>query len=102
MSETAVRTVVCVKCGGTTRLAPDDGVRQYLPHIAGYRSNDDTVPCDNCGGQTMSNRGTGRTRVDPATGAGCLHSYRHQRGGNCYHIYTCTKCGDRYDIDSGD
>ena len=32
----------------------------------------------------------------------CNHRFEHKSGGNCYHIYTCTKCGARYDIDSGD
>jgi hypothetical protein len=32
----------------------------------------------------------------------CDHEYEHKSGGNCYHIYTCTKCGHRYDVDSSD
>ncbi len=69
---------------------------------AGYRASDDTLPCDNCGGQTMAVSGTGTTRVDPATGLGCLHTVRSEKRGNCYHVYTCTKCEWSYDIDSGD
>lgn len=32
----------------------------------------------------------------------CDHTFEHQSGGNCYHIYTCSKCGARYDVDSSD
>jgi len=90
---------ICPKCNGTARRAPDEGIR---PVFAAYCR----LPRERRHAAVRQlrrpDRGTGRTRVDPATGAGCLHSYRHQQGGNCYHIYTCTKCGDRYDIDSGD
>lgn len=33
----------------------------------------------------------------PATG-----EWKSVMAGNCYHVYTCTKCGSSYDIDSGD
>jgi hypothetical protein len=32
----------------------------------------------------------------------CDHDFEHRSGGNCYHIYTCKKCGARYDVDSSD
>lgn len=32
----------------------------------------------------------------------CDHDFEHKSGGNCYHIYTCKKCGARYDVDSSD
>lgn len=32
----------------------------------------------------------------------CEHEFEHKSGGNCYHIYTCKKCGARYDVDSSD
>jgi hypothetical protein len=32
----------------------------------------------------------------------CAHEFKHESGGNCYHIYTCPKCGARYDVDSSD
>jgi hypothetical protein len=32
----------------------------------------------------------------------CVHEFEHRSGGNCYHIYTCKKCGARYDVDSSD
>lgn len=90
----------CPKCLGSGRRPCPESTRQY--RVATYRASDDTLACDNCGGQTMSLTATGQTRVDPATGLGCLHEYRGVKAGNCYHVHTCTKCGDRYDIDSGD
>ena len=59
-------------------------------------------PCFNCGAQTMGGRAHGHTKIDPATGKGCSHTYVEKNGGRCYHIYTCSKCQDRYDIDSSD
>lgn len=93
-------TATCPKCNGTGRRPADDACRRY--RIATYRESDHTLACDNCGGQTMSLTAKGVTRIDPATGLGCLHTYVGQQAGNCYHIYRCTKCGDQYDIDSGD
>jgi len=95
----------CPKCNGSTRRPYDythDTKGQYRKGTATYREADDTLACDNCGGQSMSLTATGMTRIDPATGFGCLHTYRGVKAGNCYHVYTCTKCGDQYDIDSGD
>lgn len=96
---------MCPKCNGSTRMPYEythDKTGQYRKVMAGYRESDDTLACDNCGGQTMGLKATGRTRIDPATGMGCMHTYRGRTTSNCYHEYTCTKCGDRYDIDSGD
>lgn len=58
--------------------------------------------CTNCGGQTMSGKALGYTKIDPTTGRGCHHKYTSQTIGRCYHRYTCTKCGSQHDIDSGD
>jgi len=69
---------------------------------AGYDHATQTITCRNCGGQTMSGVAQGYTRLDPATGLGCLHVWEGHKAGNCYHVYTCTKCGEWYDIDSGD
>lgn len=32
--------------------------------------------------------------------AGCDHEYESEKLGNCYHRYTCKKCGHSYTIDS--
>jgi uncharacterized protein with PIN domain len=96
----AVTLATCPKCNGSTRRPADEAARKW--RLATYRESDHTLACDNCGGQTMSLTAKGKTRIDPATRLGCLHTYRGEQAGNCYRIYTCTKCGDRYDIDSGD
>ena len=93
---------VCPKCNGSTRRPLPESSRKYADIIATYDKATDTLACDNCGGQTMSLRATGRTRIDPATGLGCMHKYNGVTTSNCYHEHTCIKCGDRYDIDSGD
>lgn len=89
----------CPKCDGTGRVKYEG---RYSRHVYGYDEASGTVPCDNCGGQYMSLRATGQTRVDPATGNGCLHSYDGRNVGRCLTQYTCSKCGDRHDIDSSD
>ncbi len=94
------REATCPVCNGTKRVPA--GASKYKTITATYDEKTDTFACRNCGGQTMSLSAQGVTRVDPATGLGCLHTYVGQQAGNCYNIYTCTKCGDRYDIDSGD
>lgn len=88
--------LTCPKCNGSKRVPPTESIRKYLPNVATYDAATDTIACDNCGSQTMSLRGTGVTRD------GCLHEYEEETVGNCYHKYTCTKCGDVYNIDSGD
>lgn len=91
----------CPKCNGTTRI-PWVGGPQYKNIVAGYDAATDTLACDNCGGQTMSLKATGMTRIDPTTGLGCMHEFTHTLAGNCYHRYDCGRCGARYHIDSGD
>jgi DNA-directed RNA polymerase subunit RPC12/RpoP len=68
---------------------------------SGYDASDDTINCQNCGGQTMYGNPTGfsRTRKD---GAPCEHEYTGVKRGRCYTVYTCVHCGYSYDIDSGD
>lgn len=102
-------TGVCPVCNGSTRRPVPDETRRYIKYnerwghwgIAGYDPDTDSLPCDNCGGQTMSGRGTGLVtlRID---GTPCRHEYRYQSAGNCYHRYTCRHCGHVYHIDSGD
>lgn len=87
----------CPKCNGSGR-EPYNGNWAHI--TAGYR--DGTVPCQNCGGQTMSMQATGQTRIDPATGLGCMHEFVGTEKRNCYVVYTCKRCGIQYDIDSGD
>jgi hypothetical protein len=90
----------CPACNGSKRKSAADN--PYRKITAGYDPATDTLACSNCGGQTMSGIASGKVPIDPATGLGCEHSYVIHSGGRCYHIYTCRKCGHRYDIDSGD
>jgi DNA-directed RNA polymerase subunit RPC12/RpoP len=75
---------------------------QYKGIMSGYDKETDTMACRNCGGQTMYGKPLGYTAIDPETGLGCKHEYVGRDAGRCYTIYTCRKCGSRYDIDSGD
>ena len=93
---------ICPVCNGTKRV-PYAG--QYAHVIYGYDKETGTVPCGNCGGQTMSLSPTGVVPLRP-DGTPCTHIYQEtgpvasrQRG---WHEYTCTGCDDQYAIDSGD
>lgn len=58
--------------------------------------------CRNCGGQYQIPVPTGTVRLD-TTGQPCKHEYQLVRSsGDCYRVYCCPHCGDRYDEDSGD
>lgn len=94
--------VLCPCCRGTGRTKPTEGYEQYKHVYAGYDAATDTLPCKNCGGQTMGGHAYGWTLPNPATQLGCKHQYTGRSGGRCYHIYTCNHCGYRYDIDSSD
>lgn len=90
----------CPVCNGTKRVPAGDA--QYTDIIYGYDKATHTFLCRNCGGQTMGLNPTGLVPIDPSTGRGCVHHFEGRQAGNCYHVYTCTKCKYRYDIDSGD
>lgn len=93
---------VCPKCHGSCRIPVPPEQQQYKHLYSAYDKATDTLECDNCGGQTMYGKAKGYTKIDHNTGEGCLHTFRGEKRGNCYHVYTCTKCGSSYDIDSGD
>ena len=88
---------ICPCCNGT-------GLRELSVQEQSYSWNKGATQgkCLNCGGQTMSGKAKGYTKTDPSTGKGCKHTYTKKNAGQCYHIYTCSECGDKYDIDSGD
>lgn len=115
----------CPACDGTTRIPVGEQSRRYLRYnarwghwgIAGYQPagpgpfvdgqgyEGGTLPCTNCGGQTMFGTPTGLVPLR-ADGTPCLHTYaehstpqERQRGA---HRYRCTGCGERNTIDSGD
>lgn len=110
MTSTEKKTGTCPTCQGSGRRPVPADTRQYVKFnerwgtwgVAGYDPDTDTLPCRNCGGQTMSMKGTGVVLLRP-DGTPCQHEYTYQLAGNCYHRYTCKHgCGHVYHIDSGD
>jgi hypothetical protein len=124
LDEWEVATGTCPVCDGTTRRPVPEDTRRYIRYnarwghwgIAGYQPAgagpfaDDqgyeggTLPCCNCGGQTMSMTATGQVLLRP-DGTPCEHKYgdgpnsNHRYG---KHDHVCIHCGHRYFIDSGD
>ena len=89
----------CPVCNGTRRVPAGDN--KYKHVIAGYNASDDTFGCRNCGGQYMMGSPTGEVRLRE-DGTPCTHAYTSRTVGRCLTEYTCTHCGDRHQIDSGD
>jgi hypothetical protein len=94
---------VCPVCKGTGHRPCPDNLREYgVKHgWYGYRAEDDTVDCTNCGAQYMFSSPKGRVPLN-RDGQPCVHDYRGAKAGNCLTRYTCVHCDDVYDIDSGD
>jgi hypothetical protein len=90
----------CPECNGSTRV-PYNLNPSWKRVIAGYDAATDTLPCSNCGGQYMFGRPTGKVPLN-LLGNPCTHVYKGRNAGRCLTEYTCTECGDRYQIDSGD
>ena len=89
---------LCPVCNGT-------GIGRALDEkelIYSWNKGKTHYQCNNCGGQDMGGKARGYTRLDPATGKGCLHAFVGRNAGRCYTVFTCSKCLDKYDIDSGD
>lgn len=90
---------VCPVCNGSHRRPA--GADPYKKVYAGYDAESDTLPCLNCGGQTMYGKPTGQVPLR-SDGSPCHHEYIGRNAGRCYTIYTCKHCNHSYDIDSGD
>lgn len=90
---------VCPVCNGTGRNNVGD--KPYKESFAGYDKETNTLPCNNCGGQTMYGKPTGKVRLRP-DGTPCIHSYGSRNVGRCLTEYKCVHCGYTYTIDSGD
>lgn len=90
---------VCPKCYGTARIpaTPD----QARWKVATYNETSNTVACTNCGGQTMSLKGTGRVALR-TDGTPCMHEWASRNVGRCLTQYTCKHCPTTFQIDSGD
>ena len=94
----------CPACNGTGHMPCPDHLRKYGVSNGwyGYRAEDDTVTCTNCGGQTMYGQPTGKVNLRKDNRQPCVHEYESKKLGNCYHGYTCRHCDFNYSIDSGD
>lgn len=91
----------CPVCNGSGRVPVPERMARYKNVIAGYDAATDTFGCTNCGGQYMFGRPTGEVRLNK-DGVPCTHKYSSRTIGRCLTEYTCSECGDRYEIDSGD
>ena len=94
---------MCPVCNGTGQRPCPDHLRKYGVSNGwyGYRAEDDTVHCDNCGSQYMFGKPTGQVKLN-REGVPCKHNYTGKTVGRCLTQYTCEHCGDSYQIDSGD
>lgn len=88
----------CPKCHGTGNGA----ALTLFEKLYTWNKERTHHPCNNCGGQYMYGKPSGMTHIDPSTGLGCMHEYKHSLLGRCYHGYRCDNCGDNFTIDSGD
>lgn len=86
---------ICPCCNGTGLVPTTEEQKKFS-----WWKDKTHLPCQNCGGQTQFGNALGYTNIDPATGLGCHHVCTYRKKGNCWHEYTCEKCGFCYDIDS--
>ncbi len=91
----------CPVCNGTGRSDAGDYSIDLCLRTASYDKATHTFKCYNCGGQSMFSKPVGYVKLNKE-GKPCKHSYVGRNAGRCYTWYTCSECGDEYDIDSGD
>ncbi len=87
---------VCPVCNGTKEVPLTAAELKYS-----WNKDKTHRDCTNCGGQTMYGRATGQVPLNKE-GQPCKHKYTSLTIGRCLTEYTCTDCGHRYEIDSGD
>lgn len=94
---------ICPVCNGTGHKPCPENLRYYGQKSGwyGYRASDDTVDCDNCGGQMMFGKATGKVPLRE-DGTPCKHEYTGESPGLCLTEYTCKHCKHSYQVDSGD
>jgi hypothetical protein len=92
---------ICPVCNGSGRVPVPAHQQKYKTVYASYDADTDTLSCNNCGGQTMFGRPTGKVPLNHS-GEPCVHQYTSRNIGRCLTEYTCSECGHRYEIDSGD
>lgn len=94
-----IKTGICPVCNGSKRMSAASIA--YKSGYRGYDADSDTLPCNNCGGQTMWGEPSGVVSLrDDDTP--CVHEYDCRKKGRCYHVYYCKHCSYSFDIDSGD
>lgn len=86
----------CPVCNGTGEVPLTDYDKQWS-----WNKDKTHKECSNCGGQYMYGKGRGQVRLNK-DGVPCTHKYTSRNVGRCLTEYTCSDCGDRYEIDSGD
>mgnify|MGYP003351192026 CR=1 FL=1 len=94
---------ICPVCNGSGHRPCPDNLRDYGVKYGwyNYRAEDDTVTCNNCGGQYMFGQPTGEVPLR-SEGTPCKHEYTSATVGRCLTRYTCKHCKSSYEIDSGD
>lgn len=95
---------VCPVCNGSKVMPCPDNMREHGIKYGwfGYDKERDTVPCNNCGGQTMTSTPTGMVYLRYKDSKPCTHDVNGKKVGNCLYEYSCKYCGFTYQIDSGD
>ena len=88
--------VTCPVCKGFGKLPLEESEKRYS-----WNKDRTHKECCNCGGQYMYGKGHGTVQMNK-NGEPCTHKYTGRTVGRCLTEYTCSDCGDRYQIDSGD
>jgi len=86
----------CPVCNGSGKVPLTENEKRYS-----WNKDKTDRECHNCGGQYMYGTAKGQVRLNK-DGVPCTHKYTSRNVGRCLTEYTCTDCGDRYQIDSGD
>lgn len=101
---TGVTKEICPVCHGTKKMVPSEQLKEFIRRYSTAYSEEyttESVPCNNCGGQTQTGKPTGYVYVREG-GVPCTHQYTSQQMSMSYRKLTCIKCGATHFIDSGD
>lgn len=89
----------CPVCNGSGRRPA--GADPHKKVYSSYDEATDTLACNNCGGQYMYSKPTGKVNLR-SDGTPCVHEYKGYNIGRCLTQYVCNHCNSSYQIDSGD
>lgn len=90
---------ICPVCSGKGRVTA--GNRSWKRFMQGYSQKDDSLPCQNCGGQYQFSVPTGRVNLNES-GSPCVHEYKVQKVSGFMIEYVCDRCRDQYVVDTLD